>query len=738
MIAAAAVSPVADAGVTGPDVERPPPSVLVVNDHHGQRVATRAMLAPLALDIVEADSGRAALRAVLRQTFALILMDVRMPEMDGYETARLIRQRDQTRTTPIMFVTAFAREDTETLTAYASGAVDFIFTPVVPDVLRAKVTVFVDLFLQSQQLHLKSQELQISLGSITALNAALRDGEASKQAVLDNVADGILITGESGLIESMNRSAQILFGYREDEVIGQPLMILIAPDRRDEFRGRTSRSSALSSETGAPSGTTETLGARQDGSTFPMEVEHGELRLGDRRRTLSFVRDISERKAYIERLKHQTLHDGLTGLANRTLFEVHVLQAIASAKRTNEPRAVLVLDLDGFKQVNDSLGHAQGDILLKQVAGRLIDVLRANDSIARLGGDEFAILPGDATDLAAAATVAWKIQQTCAAGFELDHEIVNVAASIGIAMYPEHGKTTPELLRRADVAMYVAKRSGSGHAVVDAAQEEQTSQQLALLVDLRQCVAREELSLHYQPKIDLGTGEISGVEALIRWRHPKHGLLMPADFVPEMERTDLMAPVTRWVLNEALRQQRIWHDQGIDLTMAVNISARSLGGDSTLAETVQELTAAWGTLPGRLILELTEGALIEAGASDVLTQLHEMGQGLSIDDFGTGYSSLAYLQRLPMDEIKIDKSFVMRLCPASDDAVIVRSTIDLAHNLGLTVVAEGVETEVSMNMLMGYGCDRAQGYFFGRPCAAPELTTWLTESPFGAHLDVGS
>jgi len=197
-----------------------------------------------------------------------------------------------------------------------------------------------------------------------------------------------------------------------------------------------------------------------------------------------------------------------------------------------------------------------------------------------------------------------------------------------------------------------------------------------------------------------------------------------------------MGPVTRWVLNEALRQQRSWHDQGMNLTMAVNISARSLGADSTLAETVQELTETWGTVPGQLILELTEGALVEAAASDVLTRLHEMGPALSIDDFGTGYSSLAYLQRLPMDEIKIDKSFVMSLCPSSDDAVIVRSTIDLAHNLGLTVVAEGVESDVSMNMLVGYGCDRAQGYFFGRPCAPEELTTWLAESPFGAHLDV--
>lgn len=514
-------------------------------------------------------------------------------------------------------------------------------------------------------------------------------------------------------------------------MIGRPLSMVIAPTRRDEFRGLAT--SALGTEPGMRSGTIETLGCRQDGSTFPMEVEHGELSLGNRRRTLAFVRDISERTAYTESLKHQTLHDGLTGLANRTLFEVHVLQAITSAKRTNEPRAVLVMDLNGFKQVNDSLGHAQGDLLLKQVAGRLAAALRENDTVARLGGDEFAILPGDATDLAGAATVAWKIHDTCATGFKLDHEILHVSASIGIAMYPEHGKTTSELIRRADVAMYVAKRSGSGHAVVDAAQEEQTARQLALLVDLRECVARNELVLHYQPKIDLQTRVVTGVEALLRWRHPVHGLLAPLGFMPEVERTDLIAPVTRWVLNEALRQQRSWRDQGIDLTTAVNISARSLSADSTLPETVKELTAAWGTRPGQLILELTEGALIEAAASDVLARLHEMGESLSIDDFGTGYSSLAYLQRLPMDELKIDKSFVTSLTAAGDDAVIVRSTIDLAHNLGLSVVAEGVENDVSMNLLVGYGCDRAQGYFFGRPCPAEELTTWLSESPFGAQ-----
>ena len=685
------------------------------------------MLAPLGLVVVEASSGRDALRAVLRETFALILMDVRMPTMDGYETAKLIRQRSQTASTPIIFVTAFGRDDTETLTAYASGAVDFIFTPVLPDVLRAKVSFFVELFVQSQ-------ELKRSLESITTLNAALRDSEAGTQAVLDNVADGIVTVSERGLIESLNRSARALFGYSQDDVNGQPLAFVLAPDSRAAFRGFGTVPREQLAEGGRRSRATETLGQRRDGSTFPMEVEHGEIKLDDQVLTLAFVRDISERKAYTEGLEHQALHDSLTGLANRTLFGEHVLRAIASAKRTNEPRAVLVMDLDGFKQVNDTLGHDQGDALLKQVGERLVAALRETDTIARLGGDEFAILPGDATDLAAAAAIALKIQRTCAAGFKVNGEVVHVSASIGIALYPEHGKTTAELLRRADVAMYVAKRSGSGHAMCDEAQEKQTAHQLALLIDLRLCIAREELVLHYQPKIDLESREIYGVEALLRWRHPVQGLLQPDSFMPEVERTELIGPVTRWVLNEALRQQRTWRDEGVDLTMAVNISARSLGPSSDLPDTVAELTEIWETPPDRLTLELTEGALVEAAAPGILARLHDMGQSLSIDDFGTGYSSLAYLQRLPVDELKIDRSFVMGLSAASDDAVIVRSTIELAHNLGLSVVAEGVEGELSMDVLVAYGCDSAQGYFFSRPCPAEELGAWLTESPFGACL----
>jgi len=706
--------------VEAPSVESAP-AILVVDDNRVKRLALRAMLTPLGHAIVEVESGRAALKALASQTFALILMDVRMPVLNGFETAKLCREQARGARTPIIFVTAMGGDDGEAASAYASGAVDFIFTPVLPDVLRAKVTAFVDLFLQSQ-------ELQRSLESITVLNAALRDSDVRTQAVLDNVADAIFILDDGGLIESVNRSVGKVFGYYENEPVGHPFVFMIAPEHRDEFRGLDSVPIGVNGGASASTGPIETLGCRHDGSIFPMELERGEMRHGERMFTLASVRDISERRAHTEALEHLALHDGLTGLANRTLFGNLVSQTLASAKRTAEPRALLVMDLDGFKQVNDLLGHDRGDTLLKQVSERLVCALREGDTVARLGGDEFGILPADASDLSAAAAVALKIQETCETAFVVNDEMVHVSPSIGIALFPEHGSTPAELLHRADLAMYAAKRSGEGHAVFSATQETETADRLALLLDLRHCVDREELVLHYQPKIDLATGAITGVEALVRWLHPQQGLLAPASFMGEVERTHLIGPVTRWVLNEALRQQRAWREDGLDLTMAVNVSARSLRNVSGLPDTVAELTALWDTAPGRLTLELTEGALIEDAAPAVMARLHELGQLLSIDDFGTGYSSLAYLQRLPVDEIKIDRSFISSLAPTSDDAFIVRSTIDLAHNLRLKVVAEGVEGEDVAKLLLEYECDAAQGYHFARPAAPAELTEQLRSS----------
>jgi len=515
-----------------------------------------------------------------------------------------------------------------------------------------------------------------------------------------------------------------LFGYREEEVAGQPLTLVIAPERRAAFADLAAAQRRLT-ETGVPNPPFETVGRRQDRSSFAMEVAQGTITRDGRSVTIAFVRDVSERKAYTESLEHQALHDDLTGLANRTLFREHLLQALASATRNHESRAVLMLDLDGFKLVNDTLGHDRGDLLLTQVGERLGAALRGTDTIARFGGDEFAVLPGGATDLGAAAAVAWNIQEACAAEFTLGDEIAHVSCSVGIAMFPEHGTSAAELLRRADSAMYVAKRSHRGHAIFDVSQQMSSARELALLLDLRHCVDRGQLVLHYQPKFDLATREISAVEALVRWQHPGRGLLTPESFMPEAERTRMIEPVTRWVLGEALRQHRTWRDDGVDLMIAVNISAHSLGARSNLPDIVAELTEVWGTAPERLILELTESALVEPSAPDVLARLNAMGETVSIDDFGTGYSSLAHLRRQPVSEIKIDQSFITHLATDSEASVIVHSTIDLAHNLGLSVVAEGVEDEAAMDLLLAYGCDSAQGYFLGRPGPAAALTPLL-------------
>jgi diguanylate cyclase (GGDEF)-like protein/PAS domain S-box-containing protein len=709
-----------------PDHRADTAAILVVDDDAAKRLAIRAMLAPLGHAVVEADSGRSSLRAVLRQPFAVILMDVRMPTLDGYETAKLMRGRSQSGRTPIIFITAFGGDDSETAAAYASGAVDFIFTPVNADVLRAKVSAFVDLFLQAQQ-------LQRSLESITGLNAALRDSEVRARAVLQHVADGIVTAGEDGLIESFNESAQRLFGYSEEEAVGQQLQQIVAPSHRDGFFYPALAMWSLPATRQTPGEErTETVGCRKDGSCFPMEMDLSQMQLGDRTFTIGCIRDISGRKAYTDALEHRALHDDLTGLPNRTLFADRMDRAIASGDRANLQRGVLVVDVDEFSEVNTALGREVGDIVLRGVAERLRGAIRDSDTVARLGDDEFGILPSGQTGVETAAVIAWKIREAFERPFMAGEQPVYLQASIGVAVFPQHGRATADLLRRAGLAVHQAKRSGSGLAVFVADPEDQTARRLTLLSQLRDCIPRNELVLHYQPKIDLITRRTTGVEALVRWQHPTDGLLMPAQFMPEAERSELITPLTRWVLNAALRQQRAWRDAGLDLTMAVNISPRSLTPGSDLPDTVAHLTQEWGITPGSLVLELTESAIIDPDVPEVLNRLHAMGERLSIDDFGTGHSSLVYLQRLPVDEIKVDRSFVMKLATTPSDAVIVRSTIDLAHNLGLKVVAEGIEDEVALDTLIEYGCDLGQGYYFSRPCPPDALTDWLTESPYGA------
>jgi predicted signal transduction protein with EAL and GGDEF domain len=372
-----------------------------------------------------------------------------------------------------------------------------------------------------------------------------------------------------------------------------------------------------------------------------------------------------------------------------------------------------------------------GDQLLKLVAARLEVCLRDGDTVARLGGDEFGILLLGGGSVPGVASVVWKIQAALEPTFEIAGHSIDVRASIGIVQVPEHGDNINDLLRRADLAMYDAKRLGTGYALFASEQEDAPARRLALLGDLRHCIERGELVLHYQPKIDLMTRQTMGVEALIRWNHPSGNLLMPGQFMAEVECHELMVPITRWVIGEALGTLRSWRDLGYDLTMAVNLGAHCLAPGAGLFETVDELKAKWGIPADRLTFELTESALIDTAVPGLMTRLEEMDERLSIDDFGTGYSSLVYLQSLPVVELKIDRSFVTSLLSAPADAVIVRSIIDLAHNLSVQVVAEGVEDEQTMDALIAYGCDAAQGYYFSRPLPGREMLEWMATSTYG-------
>ncbi len=433
--------------------------------------------------------------------------------------------------------------------------------------------------------------------------------------------------------------------------------------------------------------------------------------------------------------EHQALHDSLTGLPNRALFHDRVLQAIETARRNDSQSAVMVMDLDHFKEINDTLGHYHGDRLLQLVGQRLSSSLRAEDTVARLGGDEFAVLLPNVRDSDHALEVAHKLLGALRRSFEIDGLTLEVSGSIGIGCFPEHGEDGETLLQRADIAMYVAKAAHSGARLYEIEQDKHSVQRLALAGELRRAISNDELLLHYQPKIDVATGRVVGVEALCRWQHPSIGMIMPADFVPMAEHTGLITPLTKRVLELALGQIAVWREQGNHLSIAVNLSARSFLDSQLLEEDLPALIAQHKIDPALLELEITESMIVgdPQRARAVLETLNELGVTLAIDDFGTGYSSLAYLRDLPVDEIKIDRSFVLEMQGEHSGETIVRSIIDLAHNLGLRAVAEGVEDQALLTRLTELGCDTAQGYYISRPLPAQRFEAWLESYPLRAN-----
>jgi diguanylate cyclase (GGDEF)-like protein len=429
----------------------------------------------------------------------------------------------------------------------------------------------------------------------------------------------------------------------------------------------------------------------------------------------------------VEEIEHRALHDELTGLPNRVLFGDRIAQAILASHRGERAPVVMLLDVDRFKDINNSLGHETGDRLLQELAVRLRGELRANETLARLGGDEFGVLlpTASAED---ATLVATRVHELLESPFTLGGLPLEVAASIGIAACPEHGEDVDTLLQHADVAMYAAKEAHAKTALYDPELDTNDAARLALASELRRAIEMDELVVFFQPKANLEDGQIVGAEALVRWQHPERGVIPPNDFIPIAERTGLIKPLSRVVLAAAVRQCKAWNAAGYDLQVSVNLTIPDLL-DLDLPDRIGDLLTNSSVRPEQLELEITETTILADPfrVRQVLNGLNEMGLGLAIDDFGTGYSSLAYLKRLPVQTIKIDRSFVMGMCEDASDATIVRSTIDLGRNLGLEIVAEGVESQNQWDALGAQRCTLAQGYFISRPLPADELTPLLEE-----------
>jgi diguanylate cyclase (GGDEF)-like protein/PAS domain S-box-containing protein len=543
-------------------------------------------------------------------------------------------------------------------------------------------------------------------------------------AIVESTGDAIISNTGDGTITSWNRGAETLYGYRAGEAIGRNLTMIAPDDVQDQLFDVLRRVGL-----GETLSRFETTRRRKDGRLVDVSLTVSPV-LGDDGSVVgcsAIARDITARAEAERALNHQAAHDTLTGLPNRVLLENRLIQALGRARRHDEQVAVLFLDLDGFKVVNDGLGHLAGDELLVEVARRLVAQLRPDDTVARFGGDEFAIVCEVAT-IAVAMQLASRLLECLRPAFSVQGNEVFITGSVGLVL-AEHDAQPDALLRDADAAMYRAKERGRCRVeVFDDNLRERAASKLHSATALRRALERGELRVFFQPVVAVDTGQPLAVEALLRWQHPERGLVEPHDIIPVAEDTGMIVPIGRWVLQEALRQRAGWEAvlPGLEpVRLSVNLSARQLS-EAGLVPDIKAALGAYGTDPSSIILEITESVLMsDPDSLSTVKAIHDLGISLHVDDFGTGYSSLAYLKTLPVDALKIDRVFVDGLGTDGDDHAIVTAVIALARAMSLGVIAEGVETEAQLRVLRDLGCDHAQGYLFARPMPFDDLVAWF-------------
>lgn len=567
------------------------------------------------------------------------------------------------------------------------------------------------------------QSLRLLLQSIE-----IRRSDMLMRTVVENSFDGIVITDSKGFIIKANPSINKIFGNNLMELPGKHISCLFAKasliKETSEFPENLRKTNK----------TSELFGIRSDGVEFDLETTVRPMVMENEQNYAVFLRDITAPKEQARLLEYQAYYDSLTDLPNRLLLNDRIVNAIKGAHRNNNNFALLLIDLDNFKVVNDTLGHAVGDRLLVQVAKRFQESIRDTDTVSRLGGDEFAILLLDVVDINVASSLAQKVLDDLYKHFTIKDETLStdislsVEASIGVVQFPEHGDTIEELLKHADIAMYTAKNEKTGYSVYDPQSNIHNIRHLILSGELRNAIENEELYVTYQPQIKLSNGKLAGFEALMRWNHSEYGMVPPGEFIELAEKSGLIHVLTSFVLKQAIAQTSLWLKEGLDFTMSINLSMRNLQ-DKKLPEVVRDLLLQYQVPPERIVLEATETAMMTNYdlTMHTLRKLRNLGVQISIDDFGTGHSSLQYIKDMPLYELKIDRSFVMTMLNEERSRSIIEIIVALSHALKLNIVAEGVETAEIASELLSMGCQIGQGYYFAKPMVASEIKSWITE-----------
>lgn len=696
-------------------------SILIVDDQKANLVALEATLGELDnVEIIAATSGPEALSILLKQEVALVLLDVQMPGMDGFEVAGYMRQRPKTRHIPIIFLTAINKEDSYVFKGYEKGGVDFLFKPFDPFILLSKVRIFLELDGRQKQLE-------------EALHK-LKQAKTSNEVLLRSVGEGIIGVSLNGTITFVNPAAEIVLSRSSAGLIGQPVYkaVIVSTHHSESYEWQDSKLYQSCSEGKAFHSEVGVFRA-ENNRMIPVEYTASPTHApsGEFDGAVIVFKDITERKKIEEKLHYMAQYDALTALGNRNLFNSALNNSITYSNHSSESFALLFMDLDRFKQVNDTLGHDAGDVLLKEVADRVSACIRESDILCRLGGDEFTvIINGDAAEKASL-RVSDKLIQSLSRPFEVFGQELYIGASIGIVYYPEMGTNASELIKNADMAMYRAKHEGRNrYMVFEPNMKAEVEESMALEIELRRAVENMDFHLCYQPKYDMVSGTIIGAEALIRWNRDDSNM-SPAIFIPVAEETGLINSIGAWVFETTVKQFQKWHSRFAlpkDFRISVNISVQQLQ-DSDLITEMKEVLVENKVDPNHFEIEITESLFLERTDANLehLAQIHDLGVGIALDDFGTGYSSMGYLAQLPFTMLKIDKTFVDDI-QRQQGSAIVSAVVALANGLGVDVIAEGVERQDQADKLVALGCSYAQGFYYSEPLVEKKFEELLMKA----------